>query len=59
MMTAAEEERRTGRHILLVDDDGTMLRTMKAWLEDHYQVYMVNSGMAAISFLMKNEVKYI
>ncbi|MBQ1607674.1 MAG: response regulator [Lachnospiraceae bacterium] len=47
------------KRILLVDDDGTMLRTMKAWLEDHYQVYMVNSGMAAISFLMKNEVDLI
>lgn len=47
------------KRILLVDDDGTMLRTMKAWLEDHYTVYMVNSGMAAITFLTKNQVDLI
>ena len=51
--------RKQKKKILLVDDDGTMLRTMKAWLDDHYQVFMVNSGMAAITFLTKNKVDLI
>ncbi|MCR4999944.1 MAG: response regulator [Lachnospiraceae bacterium] len=51
--------RKQRKRILLVDDDGTMLRTMKAWLDDHYQVFMVNSGMAAITFLTKNKVDLI
>ena len=51
--------RKQKKRILLVDDDGTMLRTMKAWLDDAYQVFMVNSGMAAITFLTKNKVDLI
>ncbi|MCR5641183.1 MAG: response regulator [Lachnospiraceae bacterium] len=54
-----ETLRKQKKKILLVDDDGTMLRTMKAWLEDYYQVFMVNSGMAAITFLTKNQVDLI
>ena len=55
----AEDERLQKKKILLVDDDGTMLRTLKSWLETHYQVFMVNSGMAAITFLAKNEIDLI
>ncbi len=47
------------KRILVVDDDGTMLRTIKNWLSDKYQVFMVNSGMSAITFLAKNEVDLI
>ncbi len=47
------------KRILVVDDDGTMLRTIKSWLSAKYQVFMVNSGMAAITFLAKNEVDLI
>ena len=54
-----ENKRKTKKRILIVDDDGTMLRTMKSWLSEKYQVYMVNSGMAAITFLTKNEVDLI
>ena len=55
----AEDERLQNKKILVVDDDGTMLRTIKSWLEGHYQVFMVNSGMAAITFLAKNKVDLI
>ncbi|MBR5637245.1 MAG: response regulator [Pseudobutyrivibrio sp.] len=55
----AEDERMQNKKILVVDDDGTMLRTIKSWLEGHYQVFMVNSGMAAITFLAKNKVDLI
>ena len=54
-----EESRLAKKKILVVDDDGTMLRTMKTWLSDKYQVFMVNSGMAAITFLAKKEVDLI
>ena len=54
-----EEKRLSKKSILVVDDDGTMLRTLKTWLSDKYQVFMVNSGMAAITFLAKKEVDLI
>ncbi|MBQ7148929.1 MAG: response regulator [Pseudobutyrivibrio sp.] len=54
-----EDKRLAKKKILVVDDDGTMLRTMKEWLSDKYQVFMVNSGMAAITFLVKKEVDLI
>lgn len=54
-----EEERLQKKRILVVDDDGTMLRTIKSWLSDKYQVFMVNSGMSAITFLARNQVDLI
>lgn len=58
-VVAKEDERLQKKKILVVDDDGTMLRTIKSWLSDHYQVFMVNSGVAAITFLAKNRVDLI
>lgn len=43
------------KHILLVDDSGTMLRTIKGWLENKYRISMVNSATSAISFLAVNQ----
>ena len=43
------------KHVLLVDDSGTMLRTVKGWLEGKYRVSMVNSATSAISFLAVNQ----
>jgi CheY-like chemotaxis protein len=61
MLTVVENEevRLQKKRILVVDDDGTMLRTIKSWLSEKYQVFMVNSGMAAITFLAKNKVDLI
>jgi len=47
------------KRILVVDDDGTMLRTLKLWLSDRYRVYMANSGLNAISLLARNPVDLI
>ncbi len=58
-VVASEEVRLQKKKILVVDDDGTMLRTIKSWLSDKYQVFMVNSGTAAITFLAKNQVDLI
>lgn len=58
-IVAKEEEKAAKKRILVVDDDGMMLRTIKTWLSAKYQVFMVNSGMAAITFLAKNQVDLI
>ena len=47
-----------GKHvkkkILVVDDSGIMLRNIKRWLEDKYQVILANSGAMAIKYLATN-----
>lgn len=42
------------KKILVVDDSGTMLRSVKGWLEDKYQVILANSGAMAIKYLAMN-----
>lgn len=42
------------KHILVVDDSGTMLRTIRDWLSGKYKVSIVNSATSAISFLATN-----
>jgi len=39
------------KHILVVDDSGTMLNTIQEWLGEKYRVSVVNSAMNAITFL--------
>ena len=38
----------------MVDDSGTALRSIKGWLEGHYQVSLANSGVMAIKYLATN-----
>lgn len=51
-------EKKHGRHnkkkILVVDDSGTMLRNVKGWLEESYQVSLANSAAMAIKALSTN-----
>jgi CheY-like chemotaxis protein len=42
------------KKILVVDDSGAMLRNIKGWLEDRYQVILANSGAMAIKYLAIN-----
>ena len=44
----------TKKKILVVDDSGVMLRSVKGWLEDYYQVTLANSGAMAIKYLSTN-----
>lgn len=44
----------TKKKILVVDDSGAMLRNVKGWLEDYYQVTLANSGAMAIKYLSTN-----
>lgn len=39
------------KKILVVDDSGAMLRNVKGWLEDEYNVILANSGTMAIKYL--------
>ena len=47
------------RKILVVDDDPIMLRTLKAWLDGKYQVFMANSGANALALLARNRVDLV
>ena len=47
------------KRILVIDDDSTMLRTMKDMLSSRYRVYTANSGMNAIQMLVNTEVDLI
>ncbi|MBQ7588936.1 MAG: response regulator [Lachnospiraceae bacterium] len=51
--------RMTEKSILVVDDDPSFARIVRDWLKDDYQVFIVTSGMQAISFLMKKNVDLV
>ena len=46
--------RQSKKKILVVDDSGAMLRNIKGWLEERYQVILANSGAMAIKYLATN-----
>lgn len=46
-----DEKRLAKKKILVVDDSGSMLRNVKGWLEEKYQVVLANSGAMAIKYL--------
>ena len=50
-LSAADEERKKGKHILLVDDDLTFLKMMQGWLSMKYNVTITRSGMQAITYI--------
>lgn len=56
--TIASYEKKFGKQnkkkILVVDDSGAMLRNVKGWLEEQYQVILANSGAMAIKYLAVN-----
>ena len=49
-----EHSKHNKKKILVVDDSGTMLRNVKGWLEESYQVTLANSGTMAIKYLATN-----
>ncbi len=49
-----EHDKEQKKKILVVDDSGTMLRNVKGWLEETYQVILANSGAMAIKYLATN-----
>lgn len=49
-----EQHQANRKKILVVDDSGAMLRNVKGWLEEKYQVILANSGAMAIKYLALN-----
>ena len=43
------------KQILLVDDDVEMLKMLRMFLQDDYQVAMVSNGMLALEYVVKNK----
>lgn len=56
---AMEWNERTRKRILVVDDDPNILRSIKSWLENEYEVYLVNSGFNAIDFIAKHQIDLV
>lgn len=50
-----DQQNEQKKHILVVDDSGATLRTVKSWLSAKYKVSMANSAAMAISFLAVNK----
>ena len=50
-LAAVAEEKRSGKHILLVDDDTTFLKMLQGWLSEKYRITAVKSGMQAITYM--------
>lgn len=46
--------KKSKKKVLVVDDSGAMLRNVKGWLEDKYQVILANSGAMALKYLALN-----
>lgn len=42
------------KHILIIDDDKNMLKILRMFLMDDYQVTIVDSGMKALEFIVKH-----
>ena len=52
----AVERQETGadrKHILIVDDDPTELKTLRYYLQESYKVTLISSGRTAVDFLTK------
>ncbi len=47
------------KSILIVDDDVSFMSMIMEWLKDRYRVSMANSGMQAITWLVKNHADLI
>lgn len=50
-MAEEEQEKRIGKHILLVDDDTTFLKMLQGWLSEKYRITAVKSGIQAITYM--------
>ena len=47
------------KRILVVDDEPILLRSIKTWLSDDFEVFLVNSGETAIEFLDMHPVDLV
>ncbi len=59
LVEAIEYNTREKKRVLVVDDEPIMLRSVKVWLGNDYEVSLVNSGETAIEFLNKHPVDLV
>ena len=45
--------------VLIVDDDASLMSTIREWLKDKYKIHLVNTGMNARKWLQKNTPRLI
>ena len=56
---AADYNERDKKRVLIVDDEPIMLRSVKMWLGEDFEVSLVNSGETALDFLNKHPVDLV
>lgn len=49
------DDRSDRKHVLIIDDDVSVLKTLRYHLQDTYRVSVVNSGKVALDFLQKHK----
>ena len=49
------DDRLDRKHVLIIDDDVSVLKTLRYRLQDTYRVSVVNSGKVALDFLQKHK----
>ncbi len=54
-LAAVAEEKKQGKHILMVDDDTTFLKMLQGWLSYKYRVTAVKSGIQAITYMANHK----
>jgi CheY-like chemotaxis protein len=59
LMKLMEKNDVTKKRILVVDDEPILLRSIKGWLSDDFEVFLVNSGDTAIEFLNTHPVDLV
>ncbi len=50
----ASNDKKQKKKILVVDDSGVMLHSIKGWLGDIYQITLADSGLSAIKYMTLN-----
>ncbi len=50
-----EESKKNRKKILVVDDDATTLKTIQHYLQDFYDITLVNSGSQAIDYVVRHK----
>ena len=54
-----EKNNNSRKHILVVDDEPIILRSIKVWLENDFELSLVNSGELALEFLDMHPVDLV
>ena len=59
LLELMEKNENSRKHILVVDDEPIILRSIKTWLSDDFELSLVNSGETALEFLDMHPVDLV